>query len=453
MSEKAQYRTRQITELENYLCSMEGKHVTVSDICKYFKSQGISIGTTTVYRQLDRMVEQGLVAKYVVDGTSSACFEYLGHDEHCHKHICFHCKCEKCGKVIHLECKRLLMPAATIVTACLLAGCGAGAAAGTDNSSVTESQSGVNGSEQENASSDSQKLQIVATIFPEYDWVKEILGDQADNVDLTLLLGNGTDMHSFQPTMEDILKVSTCDLFIYVGGESDSWVADALKGAGNPDRKAINLMDVLGDQVKEEEIVEGMQDEDGHTHEEEHTHDDDLEYDEHVWLSLKNASLFCDTIASSLADVDPEHSRLYQQNAEAYEEKLAALDQEYQTSVEKSQSKTLLFADRFPFRYLIDDYNLTYYAAFAGCSAETDASFETITFLAGKLDELNLPAVLTIENSDQKVAKAVIENTNTKDQKILTLNSMQSVTTKDVEEGTTYLSIMENNLQILKEAL
>ena len=265
-----------------------------------------------------------------------------------------------------------------------------------------------------------------------------------------------TDLGSVEydlPTMEDILKVSTCDLFIYVGGESDSWVADALKGAGNPDRKAINLMDVLGDQVKEEEIVEGMQDEDGHTHEEEHTHDDDLEYDEHVWLSLKNASLFCDTIASSLADADPEHSRLYQQNAEDYEEKLAALDQEYQTSVEKSQSKTLLFADRFPFRYLIDDYNLTYYAAFAGCSAETDASFETITFLAGKLDALNLPAVLTIENSDQKVAKAVIENTNTKDQKILTLNSMQSVTTKDVEEGTTYLSIMENNLQILKEAL
>lgn len=183
--------------------------------------------------------------------------------------------------------KRLFMSAATIGTACLLAGCGAGAAAGTDNSSVTESQSGVNGSEQENASSDSQKLQIVATIFPEYDWVKEILGDQAENVDLTLLLGNGTDMHSFQPTMEDILKVSTCDLFIYVGGESDSWVADALKGAGNPDRKAINLMDVLGDQVKEEELVEGMQDEDDHTHEEGHTHDDDLEYDEHVWLSLK----------------------------------------------------------------------------------------------------------------------------------------------------------------------
>ncbi len=385
--------------------------------------------------------------------------------------------------------RQLFLTAATVGAACLLAGCGVGAsAAGADESGVTENQSEGNGCGENSDSSDSQKLQVVATIFPEYDWVREILGDQADNVDLTLLLGNGTDMHSFQPTMADILKVSTCDVFIYVGGESDSWVADVLKGAGNPDRKAINLMEVLGDQVKEEEVVEGMQDEDGHTHveadaadahdsdadsdkertesevtedsshdSEGHSHDegtdDDLEYDEHVWLSLKNASLFCDTIASTLADADPEHAQLYQQNAAAYEEKLAALDQDYQTTVDGSQSKTLLFADRFPFRYLTDDYSLTYYAAFTGCSAETDASFETITFLAGKLDELKLPVVLTIENSDQKVAKAVIENTNTKDQKILTLNSMQSVTAQNVEEGTTYLSIMENNLQILKEAL
>ena len=262
------------------------------------------------------------------------------------------------------------------------------------------------------------------------------------------IVGYGSQGHAHALNLRD----SGCDVIVALYEGSKSWkkaeeAADAHKAVFD------FVKETLGDQVKEEELVEGMQEEDGHTHEEEHTHDDDLEYDEHVWLSLKNASLFCDTIASSLADVDPEHSRLYQQNAEAYEEKLAALDQEYQTSVEKSQSKTLLFADRFPFRYLIDDYNLTYYAAFAGCSAETDASFETITFLAGKLDELNLPAVLTIENSDQKVAKAVIENTNTKDQKILTLNSMQSVTTKDVEEGTTYLSIMENNLQILKEAL
>ena len=180
---------------------------------------------------------------------------------------------------------------------------------------------------------------------------------------------------------------------------------------------------------------------------------EEKEYDAHVWLSLKNAEIICQSIADTLGEIDPENKDTYEANVAAYIEELAGLDVQYQDTVDTASRKTVLFGDRFPFRYLIDDYNLTYYAAFAGCSAETDASFETITFLAGKLDELNLPAVLTIENSDQKVAKTVIENTNTKDQKILTLNSMQSVTTKDVEEGTTYLSIMENNLQILKEAL
>ena len=343
--------------------------------------------------------------------------------------------------------------AAALTAICMLtafSGCGANEKStdvektmGKEADAATKSGTGEEGT------ADQKKLQVVATIFPEYDWVKEILGAQADQVDLTLLLGNGVDMHSYQPTMADILKISTCDVFIYVGGESDSWVADVLKGAGNPDRKAINLMEVLGDAVKEEEVVEGMQDEDGH----EHDDDDDLEYDEHVWLSMRNATLFCDAITDALAEADPEHAKTYLDNADAYEEKLAALDQEYKEAVDASKQKTLLFADRFPFRYLTDDYGITYYAAFTGCSAETDASFETITFLAGKLDELKLPVVLTIENSDQKVAKAVIENTKTKDQKILTLDSMQSVTSDEIADGTTYLSIMEGNLKILKEAL
>lgn len=330
------------------------------------------------------------------------------------------------------RCLVILTMAASIL---LLSACGSEAGADTENN----------------------ELQVVATIFPEYDWVKEILGQQLENTDLTLLLGNGVDMHSFQPTMEDILKVSTCDVFIYVGGESDSWVADVLKGAGNPDRKAINLMEVLGDKAKEEEVVEGMQDEDGHTHGDDaelhHHSDDDLEYDEHVWLSLKNASLFCDTIAEVLGEADPEHQELYQANAAAYKEKLAQLDEEYQNTVDRSSLKTVLFADRFPFRYLTDDYGLTYYAAFTGCSAETDASFDTITFLAGKLDELDLPVVFTIENSDGKVAKAVIENTKNKNQKILSLDSMQATTAEAAANGSTYLSIMESNLEILKEAL
>ena len=310
------------------------------------------------------------------------------------------------------------------------------------------SADGVNVDEQNGQ----KKLQVVATIFPEYDWVREILGEQADNVELTLLLENGVDMHSFQPTMSDILKVSTCDVFIYVGGESDAWVADALKGAGNPDRTAINLMEVLGDRAKEEEVVEGMQEEDGHDGHD-HEEQEELEYDEHVWLSLKNTQVFCDAISEALQAADPENAKLYQENTTAYKGKLAALDREYQAAVDQSESKTLLFADRFPFRYLTDDYNLTYYAAFTGCSAETDASFETITFLAGKLDELKLPVVFVIENSDGKVAKAVVENTNTRDQKILTLNSMQSVTLDEINAGTTYLSIMKENLKTLKEAL
>lgn len=310
------------------------------------------------------------------------------------------------------------------------------------------SADGVNVDEQNGQ----KKLQVVATIFPEYDWVREILGEQADNVELTLLLANGVDMHSFQPTMSDILKVSTCDVFIYVGGESDAWVADALKGAGNPDRTAINLMEVLGDRAKEEEVVEGMQEEDGHDGHD-HEEQEELEYDEHVWLSLKNTQVFCDAISEALQAADPENAKLYQENTTAYKGKLAALDREYQAAVDQSESKTLLFADRFPFRYLTDDYNLTYYAAFTGCSAETDASFETITFLAGKLDELKLPVVFVIENSDGKVAKAVVENTNTRDQKILTLNSMQSVTSDEINAGTTYLSIMKENLKTLKEAL
>lgn len=310
------------------------------------------------------------------------------------------------------------------------------------------SADGVNVDEQNGQ----KKLQVVATIFPEYDWVREILGEQTDNVELTLLLANGVDMHSFQPTMSDILKVSTCDVFIYVGGESDAWVADALKGAGNPDRTAINLMEVLGDRAKEEEVVEGMQEEDGHDGHD-HEEQEELEYDEHVWLSLKNTQVFCDAISEALQAADPENAKLYQENTTAYKGKLAALDREYQAAVDQSESKTLLFADRFPFRYLTDDYNLTYYAAFTGCSAETDASFETITFLAGKLDELKLPVVFVIENSDGKVAKAVVENTNTRDQKILTLNSMQSVTSDEINAGTTYLSIMKENLKTLKEAL
>ena len=297
----------------------------------------------------------------------------------------------------------------------------------------------------QNDTNKTDKLSIVTTIFPEYDWVREILGDKADSAEITMLLDNGVDLHSYQPTADDIIKLSDCDLFVYVGGESDGWVEGALKSAANKDRKVINLLEILGDSVKEEETVEGMQEE-----EEDHG---EKEYDEHVWLSLKNAKTLVDAISAALQELDPDNKDTYAANADAYGQKLSALDAEYQKAVSAGTYKTLLFGDRFPFRYLVDDYGLSYYAAFAGCSAESEASFETISFLARKVDEGKLPCVLTIEGKNHKIAETVVQNTAGKNQKILTMDSMQSTTSQDVAGGTTYLSLMAKNLDVLKEAL
>ncbi len=292
----------------------------------------------------------------------------------------------------------------------------------------------------------SNKLNIVTTIFPTYDWVREILGAETDRAEITMLLDSGVDLHSYQPTVDDIVKISDCDLFLYVGGESDGWVDDALKNAPNKERKVIRLLDVLGDSAKAEETVEGMQ-------EEEHDHEEEAEYDEHIWLSLKNAQVLVAAISEALQETDPARKDAYAANAAAYAEKLSALDGEYRAAVDSGKYKTLLFGDRFPFRYLADDYGLDYYAAFPGCSAETEASFETVSFLAGKMDALGLPCVLTIEGTQHKIAETIVQNTAQKNQQILTMDSMQAVTANDAASGVSYLSIMEKNLSVLKKAL
>ncbi len=350
----------------------------------------------------------------------------------------------------------MAMATAAVLAIGTLAGCAQGEKkADTTAASSAESSAEASG----------KKLKIVATIFPEYDWVRQILGDEAKNAELTLLLDNGVDLHSYQPTADDIAKISECDLFIYVGGESDGWVKDALKEGKNPDRKVINLLEALGNNTKEEEVVEGMQAE-----EEEHEstaagesaaagesseaeEEEGPEYDEHVWLSLRNARELCETIAEDLKSLDSANASVYDANLKKYEGELDALDQQYQQAVNAAGNKTLLFGDRFPFRYLVDDYGIKYYAAFVGCSAETEASFETVSFLAKKMDELGLKHVMTIEGPDKKIAATVIENTKDKNQDMLALNSMQSVTTKDIEGGETYLGVMQQNLEVLKKAL
>ncbi|MDO4938576.1 MAG: metal ABC transporter substrate-binding protein [Lachnospiraceae bacterium] len=297
--------------------------------------------------------------------------------------------------------------------------------------------------------SDSDKnISIVTTIFPEYDWVMNILGDKASDADVTMLLDNGVDLHSFQPTADDIIKISKCDLFIYVGGESDKWVEDTLKEATNKDMVAINLLDVLGDSVKEEEIKEGME-----TDEDEQEGGEDIEYDEHVWLSVRNAAVLVDSISDALGKLDTDNAAVYSSNASEYIKKLNDLDNRYQNAVDNAKVRTILFGDRFPFRYLTDDYGLDYYAAFVGCSAESEASFETIRFLADKVDELELSTVLTLEGTDHRIAETIVSTSKSKSARILSMDSMQSATSKDVASGATYLSIMEKNLDVLKSAL
>ena len=319
------------------------------------------------------------------------------------------------------------------------------------------------------------KLEIVTTIFPEYDWTREILGKNPANAEVTMLLDNGVDLHSYQPTAQDLIKISDCDLFIYVGGESDEWVERALEQSTNKDMVVINLLESLGDKVKEEEVKEGMEghdhdhehgeeshdheeedhdhEEEGHDHDHDHEHEEEVEYDEHVWLSLKNASAICETIEKGIEKIDPANASTYKENLASYKAKLNSLDADYKAAVDAAAIKTLVFGDRFPFRYMVDDYGLDYYAAFVGCSAETEASFETIVFLAQKIDELGLHSVLTIEGNDHRIAETVVAHTTAQNQKILTMNSLQSTTSRDVTNGTSYLTVMTENLNTLKEAL
>ena len=283
----------------------------------------------------------------------------------------------------------------------------------------------------------SDKKSIVVTVFPEYDWVMNVIGDLSEEYEVNLLLKNGSDLHSYQPSTKDMASISSCDLFIYVGGESDFWVEKALENPMNKNRTVINLMKILGSRAIEEEGEEG----------------EAPEYDEHVWLSLKNAILFSKHICTELSRIDDKNTKKYLENTANYLSRLTELDENYSKVVNESSFNTLIVADRFPFAYLCKDYNIQYYAAFDGCSADTEASFETVIFLAEKLDESGLNCVLKIESSDDSLPITIINNSKNKNRKILTLDSIQSVTMKDIESGTTYLSLMQSNLDILRDAL
>ena len=273
--------------------------------------------------------------------------------------------------------------------------------------------------------------------------MRQIVGND-DSVELTLLVDDGVDPHSFQPAVSDMVTAANCDLLIYGGGESDQWLAKL--EATNPNRETLVLLPLLGAQAHQEEVVEGME-----AHEEDEP-ENDAEMDEHVWLSLRNASFFCQAITDALCDLNPGKADTYRANLAAYQQQLNALDVQYQQAVSAASQHTIVVCDRFPFRYLVEDYNLNYYAAFPGCSAETGASFETVVFLSNKVKELNLSALLVTESSDGRMAKTVAENAGNEQMPVLTLNSMQSVSAEQAKT-LTYLSVMTENLTVLQQAL
>ncbi len=293
--------------------------------------------------------------------------------------------------------------------------------------------------------SDGGKLSIVCVSFPEYDWTRNIIGD-TDSAEVKYLLGSGLDIHNYQPGAQDMLTISECDVFIYTGGNSETWTEGVLGNAQNKNIKTLKLFDALGQDLKEEEVREGMEPE-------EEEESGEVEYDEHIWLSLRNAGRLCENICNTICEADPSNASAYRANLADYTEKLAELDSEYTEMANNASVKTVLFGDRFPFRYLVDDYGIDYYAAFAGCSAETAASFETVATLADKLDELKLDTVFIIENSDDSVARSIISNSRSKNASIEKLNSIQSVTQKDIDSGADYISIMKNNLETLRRVL
>lgn len=285
----------------------------------------------------------------------------------------------------------------------------------------------------------SNKISVVATIFPQYDFVREIAGE---NVELTMLLPPGSESHSFEPTPKDIAKIQDCDVFIYVGGDSDSWIKGILESIDTSKMKIISLMDTVD--VVEEEIVEGMENDHDHDHHEE------SEYDEHVWTSPRNAKIIVQAISQVLCDIDKDNSSIYRRNTASYVKKLDELNTDFKNIVDAGVRKTIVFGDRFPFRYFADEYGLDYFAAFPGCSTETEPSAATVAFLIDKVKTENIPVVFHIELSNEKMADTICEATGAKK---LLLHACHNIAKSDFEKGISYLDLMTANLEAIKEAV
>lgn len=307
--------------------------------------------------------------------------------------------------------------------------------------------------EQGGQDKDSDKISVVTTIFPQYDFVRQIAGDRAE---IRMLLKPGEESHSYEPTPQDIIAIQESDVFIYTGGENDVWVEDILSSMPESDRLTLRLMECVD--TVEEEHVEGMKESPGHTHHEEDGEGEEEtgdahsvhEIDEHVWTSPVNASLIVEQIKGLLIEADPAGRTVYEENTKAYQEKLSELDGQFREVTENAKSNLLIFGDRFPFRYLADEYGLDYYAAFPGCAGDTEPSAATMVFLINKVKEEHVPYVLKMELSNADIANGVAEATGTE---VKVFYSCHNLSAEDFENGETYLSMMQKNIETLKEVL
>ncbi len=283
------------------------------------------------------------------------------------------------------------------------------------------------------------KMTIISTSFPGYDFSRAIIKDN-DNIEVKMLLKPGAEMHDFEPTPQDIKNIRNSDIFIYVGGDSDTWIEGILQDINKDKTKVIKLMDLVD--LVEEDIVEGME-----NHEDD---EEEREYDEHVWTSPINAIEITNKLKEHIIKLDKDNAELYEKNAEDYINQLKDIDSEIRNIVENGKRKEIIFGDRFPIRYFADEYGLTYYAAFPGCSEQTEASAKTISFLINKVKEDKIPVVFQIELSNGKIAKAIAKETGTK---VLQYSTAHNISQKDFDAGVTYADIMKNNIEVLKEAL
>ncbi|MDR1073233.1 MAG: metal ABC transporter substrate-binding protein [Treponema sp.] len=281
-------------------------------------------------------------------------------------------------------------------------------------------------------------ITVTATLFPFYDFTRAIAGDK---INLALLLPPGAESHSFEPTPRDILTIQHSDVFIYNGGESDAWVDRILDSMDKRNMKVIRLMDAVD--AVEEEIVEGMEEEEGEVAEA-------AEYDEHIWTSPQNAALIVQAITDALCEKDKANADFYRRNADSYTVKLNELDAAFQMVVNNAKRKTIVFGDRFPFRYFADAYGLSYFAAFPGCSTETEPSAATVAFLIDKIKSEKIPVIFHIELSNERMADAIADETGAKKRQ---LHAVHNISKRDLDNGATYLELMTRNVDALREAL